>query len=267
MDYYVVDVFTSQLFGGNPAGVCLLDEWLPDQLLQDIAIENKHAETAFLVKAQRGYHLRWFTPHNEIDLCGHATMASGFVILEFLEPEASKVSFDTLSGRLSVQRGQDGLLWMDLPAHPVTPAPVYACLPEALGVPIMEVLSAIDLLIVLESEAAVQSLAPDFKLLMENGGEPAIPSDNFGFIVTAAGTDCDFVSRYFVPHYDIPEDPVTGRAHTMLTPYWAERLGKDELTARQLSARGGQLRCQNAGPRVKLGGKVQLYLSGTLHLS
>ena len=153
MDYYVVDVFTDKLFGGNPAGVCLLDEWPEDELLQNIAIENKHAETAFLVKQESGHHLRWFTPHNEIDLCGHATMASGFIILNFLEPEATKVSFETLSGRLSVERGEQGLYWMDLPAHPVTSVPVYACLPLALGVPIVEVLASIDLLVVLEAAA------------------------------------------------------------------------------------------------------------------
>jgi len=266
MQYFHVDVFTDRLFGGNPAGVCLLEDWLADDVLLGIALENNVSETAFLVKESGQYHLRWFTPQMEVDLCGHATMASASVLFEFVETEASELNFETLSGTLTVARGEDGLLWMDLPARPGQVAPLYPSLVTALGVSILEVFDAPDLLVVLESEEVVRSLTPDFGILKKIKEEAAMPDDNFGVIVTAPGSDCDFVSRFFAPNLGVGEDPATGRAHSVLTPYWSKRLGKTSLTARQLSARGGQLWCKDAGERVKVGGRTKLYLTGDLHI-
>ena len=266
MKYFPVDVFTDQLFRGNPAGVCLLDEWPLDDLMLSIAAENRVSETAFLVKEEGQYHLRWFAPQMEVDLCGHATMASASVLFEFVETEATELSFDTLSGILTVARGEDGLLWMDLPARAGRPAPLYPSLPSALGVNILEVFDAPDILVVVEDEETVANLTPNFETLKKLKKEAAMPDDNFGVIVTAPGSNCDFVSRYFAPNLGVDEDPVTGRAHAVLTPYWSKRLGKTSMTARQLSERGGQLWCRDAGDRVKVGGKTRLYSIGELQI-
>ena len=264
MKYYVVDVFTDHLFGGNSAGVCLLDSWPDDELLLNIAIENKFSETAYLIKRDDHYDLRWFTPDSEIDLCGHATMGSAYVLFEFVEQDAAELSFMTQSGMLTVARGEDGMLWMDFPARPGTEAPIYQSLVDSLGSGIKEVYRSADILVVFENEEDIRGAIPDLAKMAEVKEEASMPDGNFGVIITAPGTDCDFVSRFFAPNIGIAEDPVTGRAHCVLIPYWAKRLGKTKMTARQLSKRGGQLWCEDMGERVKIGGKVKLYLSGEI---
>jgi len=267
--YYVADVFTDHLFGGNPAGVCLLDEWPDDGLLQSIASENNLSETAFLVKNGDFYDLRWFTPALEIDLCGHATMGGAYILFEFVEQGAAELRFQTRSGLLTVRKGGDGLLWMDFPSRPASPAPNYPCLSEALGTDNFSAYKSADILAVLENEDAVRNAAPDFAKMNRLEQEAEMPDASFGVIVTAqasANSDCDFVSRYFAPNMGINEDPVTGRAHCVLIPYWARRLGKTKLTARQLSGRGGRLWCEDADDRVKIGGTAKLYLTGEIHV-
>lgn len=305
MRYYVVDVFTDKLFSGNPAGVCLLSEsaggglqesgrtggdvvhengrnggglhenertgggWPDGAVMQAIARENNLSETAFLIKRDGYYDLRWFTPELEIDLCGHATMGSAYVIFEFAEREATELKFRTLSGELRVARGCGGEMLMDLPAWRGAPAPVYGRLREAFGgAAINEVRKSNDILVVFENADDVKNAAPDFATLAAVKDEAGMPGDNFGVIITAPGDGygCDFVSRYFAPNAGVNEDPVTGRAHCMLTPYWAGRLGKKRLTARQISSRGGALTCEDAGERVIIGGNVKLYLSGEIHI-
>ena len=266
MKYYVVDVFTDDVFGGNPAGVCLLDEWMPDATLQNIAMENNLSETAFLVKRSGYYDLRWFTPRIEVDLCGHATIGSAYVLFNFIETKACVLDFHSQSGLLTVER-KDDMLWMDFPSRPAVRVERYTSVRNALSIEKFEMYKAPDLLVVLDSEDAVLSAQPDFELLKNVKAEAEIPDDNFGVIITAPGSDCDFVSRFFAPNCGINEDPVTGRAHCVLIPYWSTRLGKVSMTARQLSKRGGFLWCEYAGQRVKIGGKAVLYLSGEIKLT
>lgn len=254
---YQVDAFTSSIFGGNPAMVCPLDEWLPDETLQAIAMENNLSETAFFVKAGDGFHLRWFTPAVEVDLCGHATLASAYVLFEFLEPKREEVTFTTASGELAVTRHRHGLA-LDFPSRP--PRAVDPCpgLIEALGPRPAEVLAARDYLVVYENEDTVRSLEPDMRALLD--------IDLFAVIVTAPGRRQDFVSRFFAPAKGVDEDPVTGSAHCTLIPYWAARLGKSNLIARQVSLRGGDLFCEHRGDRVTIAGEAALFLKGTIIL-
>jgi len=271
LDYFVVDVFTDRVFGGNPAGVCLLDEWLPDDILQSIAMENNLSETAFLVKNEKtesiraSYDLRWFTPMIEIDLCGHATMGSAYVLFNSVEATVDKLEFYTQSGILTVERNND-MLWMDLPSRPATPAENYKCIKKALGLNEYKCYKSADILIVIDNEEDVKRISPDFQALKEIKEEAKMQGDNFVVIVTAKGTDCDFVSRVFAPNCGVDEDPVTGRAHCVLTPYWSKELDKTSMTARQLSSRGGQLWCNDEGERVKIGGKTVLYLRGQISI-
>lgn len=258
---YQVDAFTGELFGGNPAAVCPLEAWLPDATLQAIAAENNLAETAFFVANEPGgeadYALRWFTPSCEVELCGHATLASAFIVFERLQQSLQKVGFSTKSGVLTVCRDGDRLE-LDLPALPATPCDAPAALVEGLGATPVETALASNYLAVLESEAEVASLAPDMESLAKlhpHGVIATAPADAEGV---------DFVSRYFAPSFGIPEDPVTGSAHCTLTPYWAARLGRPELEARQISSRGGVLWCQLSGERVAISGQAILYLEGTL---
>ncbi|WP_375446874.1 PhzF family phenazine biosynthesis protein [uncultured Fibrella sp.] len=262
---YQLDAFTDQLFAGNPAAVVALtdtNEWLPDARMQSIAAENNLAETAFYIRTDTGYHIRWFTPTVEVDLCGHATLATGYVVF-FLEekPDASQITFDSRSGPLSVCREEGDWLVLDFPADVLHKAAVN---PPALAAglngpkPLEIHKGKTDFMVVYASQADVESLTPDFRELA------TVPAR--GIIVTAPGTDVDFVSRFFGPQSGIDEDPVTGSAHTTLIPYWAEKLDKTTLIARQLSARGGFLRCkfkEDQG-RVEIAGKVQLYLKGEL---
>jgi PhzF family phenazine biosynthesis protein len=255
LPFYQVDAFTERPFAGNPAGVVLLDRPLPEETQQAIAAENNLSETAFVVTSDERLPLRWFTPLAEIDLCGHATLATAFALFELEGWTQPELTFHSASGPLTVRRSERGLT-MDFPARPAEPAPVPDGLIAALGEAPLEVRGARDLLLLYESEAQVARLAPNME------GLKAI--DAFAFIATAAGGDVDFVSRFFAPGVGIPEDPVTGSAHCTLTPFWAERLGKRTLRARQISARGGELTCEMRGDRVLISGKAALYLKGTI---
>ncbi|MDR0491751.1 MAG: PhzF family phenazine biosynthesis protein [Oscillospiraceae bacterium] len=264
MKYFVVDVFTDEIFSGNPAGVCLLDEWPPDETLQNIAMENNLSETAYLVKHDSYYDLRWFTPALEVDLCGHATMGSAFVLFNVVKTGEKALEFHTLSGVLTVKQ-ENGMIWMDFPSRPSVPAPMFENVSKSLNIRQYEIYKAADLLVVIDSEDAVRNLDPDLEPLGKKLKEEAgMPDDNFGVIVTAPGSDCDFVSRYFAPSCGINEDPVTGSTHCMMIPYWSQRLGLKNMTARQLSKRGGRLWCVDAGDRVMIGGKAALYMSGEI---
>lgn len=254
--FYQIDAFTSRVFAGNPAGVCFLDAWPEDGLLQSIAFENNLSETAFLVdRADGSRDLRWFTPKIEVDLCGHATLASAFAIFEFVAPRTSTAVFHTKSGMLSVDR-QGDLLFMDFPARPPEPVEPPSNLAEMLGLEPLHVLESRDLFVVFEEEKQVRHVAPDLARIAT--------LDYLGLIVTAKGRSCDFVSRFFAPRAGIPEDPVTGSAHCTLVPYWSRRLDKKRLHAQQLSARGGEVFCVDEGARVLIGGRAATYLAGTI---
>ena len=257
LQIFQIDAFTDRVFSGNPAAVCPLDSWLDDATLQAIAYENNLSETAFFVPADDAYALRWFTPLAEVDLCGHATLASAHVVFHYLRPDADAVAFDTRSGRLDVTRGDDGLT-MDFPAlaaHPVDAPP--ADLSAGLGAEPAAVFADMDYLALFETEAQVRAIEPDMTAL-------ARLDERRGIIVTAPGESADFVSRFFSPQLGVPEDPVTGSAHCMLAPFWAERLGKSTLHARQISARGGLVHCTVVGDRVHLTGRAVQYFEGTI---
>jgi len=254
---YQIDAFTSRLFAGNPAAVCPLEEWLEDRVLQAVAAENNLSETAFFVKRGERYHLRWFTPKLEVDLCGHATLASAFVILNELEPSRDSVLFDTLSGELRVSRG-GGLLSMDFPARPPAPCALPPKLVEALGTAPQATLASRDLMAVFDTEDEVRSLAPKMAVLAE--------VDTFAVIVTAPGKQVDFVSRFFAPRAGVDEDPVTGSAHSTLVPYWSKRLNRPALHALQVSPRGGELWCEDRGNRVIIKGTAVKYLEGFVEI-
>ncbi|HET8849512.1 MAG TPA: PhzF family phenazine biosynthesis protein [Marinobacter sp.] len=261
---YQVDAFTSELFRGNPAAVMPLENWLPDSQLQVIALENHLSETAFLVPLTDGsadYHIRWFTPAVEVPLCGHATLASAWVVFNKLGWARESVRFQSKSGPLAVTRLDDGWLELDFPNLPFerrdTPRQVLDALPgapaQAFYVP-----NDTNYMLVLDAQADVEAAQPDIRTLGTLG--------NQGLIITAPGDDCDFVSRYFAPGAGIDEDPVTGSIHSVLLPYWAERLGRHSLNARQLSARGGELRCELRGDRVAIAGQVAFYMEGSVYL-
>lgn len=258
---YQVDAFTDKAFGGNPAAVCPLESWLDAATMQAIAAENNLSETAFFVNKPTGYDLRWFTPTFEIDLCGHATLASAYVIFEYLDRTAAFVDFQTKSGLLTVTR-QGDLLSMDFPARPPKPiTPPQALLDGLGGAAPQEVMASRDAFVVYENADQVRALAPDPRLLKQ--------VEYMGVIATAPGDEgagVDFVSRFFAPNAGIDEDPVTGSSHSTLIPYWAERLGKDELHALQISKRGGELWCRNLGARVAMAGRAALYMKGTIFL-
>jgi predicted PhzF superfamily epimerase YddE/YHI9 len=256
---YVIDAFTRQVFGGNPAAVCPLEDWLGDAEMQSIARENNLSETAFFVRHGDRYELRWFTPTVEVDLCGHATLASGYVVFNYLERERDAVSFETRrSGTLTVSREGEQLA-LDFPARRAAPCRAPAELIAGLGARPRDVLLARDYLAVYATEAEVRGLQPDFRLLAK--------LDCLGIIVTAEGRgETDFVSRFFAPGAGIDEDPVTGSAHCTLIPYWAEKLGKQKLHALQVSERGGELFCEDRGERVRMAGHAVRYSEGFLYL-
>lgn len=255
--FYQIDAFTSRVFGGNPAGVCFLETWPADRILQSIAEENNLPETAFLVKKRSSYELRWFTPKVEIDLCGHATLASGFAIFEHLNLRSRRIDFETKSGTLSMER-QGELMMMDFPSRPAEPFVPPDDIADIMGLPPSEILKSRDLLLVYENQEQIKSLNPDLPRVAR--------LDCFAVIATAPGMDSDFVSRFFAPGAGIPEDPVTGSAHCTLIPYWSRRLDKKKLHALQLSARGGELFCEQRGDRVLIGGRAATYLSGTIRI-
>ncbi len=264
LEIFQVDAFTSKPFGGNPAAVVPLTEWLPSETMHKIALENNLSETAFFVKNGDVYEIRWFTPTFEIDLCGHATLASAFVIFNVLNLETDEIKFHShKSGALSVEKNGD-VLTLDFPVRPVSPVDAPAGLFEAIGGKPKEVLKARDYFLVYKTEQEVLDLKPDFSALHKLAA--LLKIDAHGFIVTAPGDSSDFVSRFFAPEVGVFEDPVTGSSHCNLIPYWAEKLGKIELFARQVSARGGELFCELAGDRVKIGGNAVLYLKGEIYL-
>jgi PhzF family phenazine biosynthesis protein len=255
---FQVDAFASRVFEGNPAAVVPLDAWPDDSLLQCIAEENNLSETAFFVPLGGGYRLRWFTPQAEVDLCGHATLAAAHVLFEHLGHPGGMVEFDSRSGALRVKR-VDGGLQLDFPAIACHQIEGSEALAGALGASPEAVFEGADLMAVFASKAQVHELQPDFSALSRLPGR--------GVIVTAPGADCDFVSRCFFPKLRVEEDPVTGSAHCQLAPYWAERLGRERLLGKQLSARGGEVICETAGERVRLTGRAVDYLIGTLRIN
>lgn len=250
---YQVDAFTKTLFGGNPAAVCPLDEWLPEPVMQKLAMENNLSETAFFVPEGNGFRLRWFTPTIEIDLCGHATLASAHVLFNHLNYEKEEILFLTRSGELRVSKEEDYIL-MNFPADEMAEGEAPIELFTALGIEPKEVRKSDDYMVILDSEDEVAALNPDMRMLKE--------IDARGVIVTAPGNSVDFVSRFFAPQSGVDEDPVTGSAHTKLTPYWAKRLNKHELSARQISERGGNLLCRYKAERVEILGEAVTYLIG-----
>lgn len=253
---FQVDAFAARPFTGNPAAVCPLEgDWLPVDLMQAIAMENQLSETAFFVPRGEDFELRWFTPVTEVDLCGHATLASAFVVMTELRPSADVVRFHTQSGLLTVRRSGARFV-LDFPARPPKPAPRPEGLDAALGASPSAYRESVKGLAVFDDEKAVRRMQPDFRFIAK------LRTD--GLIVTAPGLECDFVSRFFAPGAGIDEDPVTGSAHCTLVPYWSKRLGKRELFARQVSARGGELWCVDRGDRVDIAGEAVLYLRGTI---
>jgi PhzF family phenazine biosynthesis protein len=255
---YQIDVFSAKTFGGNPAAVCPLPAWIDDAAMQAIAAENNIFVTAYVVPAgEDGYDVRWFTPKVELTLCGHGTLASAYVVFNRQKPGTNAVTFGSRSGPLHVSL-KDGRVELDLPAMPATPCAAPAGTVEALGAAPVQTLHASSLVAVFDAESQVRSLAPDMTLLAR--------IDPHGVIVTAPGSDVDFVTRFFAPNLGIPEDPATGSAHCTLTPYWSARLGKQSLRARQVSERGGELWCEMVGDRVRLAGYAAPYLEGTIEI-
>ena len=252
---YQIDAFTSRLFRGNPAAVVILQDWLSDEVLQAISAENNLSETAFVIPRPDIAPLRWFTPTVEVDLCGHATLATAHVLFRYYFPSLDTVQFSTRGGRLSVSRNHE-FLTLDFPATPGASVEVTKPLIAALGAQPREVLFSGKVMAVLEAESDVRGLQPDLGLIASLEAQ--------GVIVTAPGDTVDFVSRYFAPKAGIPEDPVTGSAHCVLIPYWSSRLDKHRLVAQQLSSRGGELLCEMRGDRVSIGGNTVEYLSGEI---
>ena len=251
MKQYIVDAFTKRFFHGNPAAVCVMEAWLPDELMQQIAIENNLSETAFVVREGVRYHIRWFTPGAEVDLCGHATLATSFVLTRFVDPQAEELVFTSLGGELRVRKAGE-LLELDFPARMPRPVPFTTQMRQLVhGLPAQAYVDR-DLILVLEDEQSVRDYVPDYAAISALEGE-------LGLFVTAPSRTYDFVSRTFFPKLKINEDPVCGSAHCDLIPYWAKRLGKTKMTAYQASPRGGVLYCEDRGDRVRIGGHAVLY--------
>lgn len=256
---YQVDAFTDKVFSGNPAAVCPLDRWLDDDIMQKITKENNLADTAFFVKKGGEYEIRWFTPVAEVDLCGHATLASSFVLFNFEDHRGDEIHFRSpRSGPLSVRRN-NGLLTMNFPADPLESVPLTGELTDAFNVkPVAAFRGKTDYMLVFEKEEEIGNMLPDF--------DKVTALECRGVIVTAPGKEVDFVSRFFGPQTGFDEDPVTGSAHTTLTPYWSQELGKSDLSAIQLSERQGYLECKYIGDRVEISGNAKLFLIGEIYL-
>ena len=258
LQIFQVDAFTREAFHGNPAAVVPLEEWLSAEMMLNIAAENNLAETAFFVRKGDRFELTWFTPEIEIDLCGHATLASAYVIWNELGFEGDEIAFDTpKSGTLAVTR-EGELMTLDFPSRPAEETDIPEGLADALGATPEKVLKSRDYLAVYDTESEVLALRPDFRAISELGVHAVI--------ATAPGDQSDFVSRFFAPSVGVDEDPVTGSAHCTLIPYWAEQLGKDQLYARQVSKRGGELFCELRGDRVRIAGNAVLYLKGEIYV-
>lgn len=256
---YQVDAFADAVFKGNPAAVVPLEDWIDVDLMQKIAMENNLSETAFIVKEEENYGIRWFTPEYEIDLCGHATLASAYVIKNFLEPHLAEINFTTQKAGNLKAYTKEGIYTLDFPARMPVACEVPEKLLASLGVyTAVEVLRSRDYFVVLPNEEAVQNTEPDYTMMKE--------LDTIGVIVTAKGRDADVVSRCFYPGAGIPEDPVTGSAHCNIVPYWSEKLGKNKLLCQQLSPRGGDLQCELKNDRVLMSGKCVLFMQGEIFL-
>lgn len=250
MKQYIVDAFTDKPFSGNPAAVCVMESWPSEESMMKLAMENNLSETAYIVKEEKGYHLRWFTPGAEIELCGHATLASAFVILNYYEPESSEVRFDTLSGILTVKRN-GSLYEMDFPTYDLKEIPVTDDMEQAFGARPVKAVLGLDLICVFGSEDQVRSMEPDQSMLMKIEGR----LQN----ATAAGSDADCVSRSFAPKVAVPEDPVCGSAHCQIADYWSKVLGKKDIHAYQASKRGGHLYCEmRENGRIAISGEAVL---------
>ncbi len=255
---YQVDAFCHSLFSGNPAAICPLDSWLDDSLMLQIAEENNLSETAFYVANGATFDLRWFTPASEVDLCGHATLATAHVLFQHEKFSGNQLVFNTRSGQLTVAKEGDQYK-MDFPADELVSIETPKVILEALGVQVEATFQGRDdYIAIFASQQIIEQLQPDFKTLLQLNSR--------GFIATAPGDNCDFVSRCFYPHVGVDEDPVTGSAHTSMTPYWAKRLGKNKLSAQQLSKRGGQVQCELVGNRVLLKGQAKTYMIGEIFL-
>jgi PhzF family phenazine biosynthesis protein len=260
MEIYQADAFTDKIFSGNPAAVIPLEKWLSADVMQQIASENNLSETAFFVKQDDGeFEIRWFTPETEVNLCGHATLASAHVLFTHLGFDNDQIRFQSKSGLLTVEK-KEGLYWMDFPSNPPQPIPVPKLIPEAIGtIPIYTGVNT-DLLVLVQDEDTLEKMNPDLLILKK--------MEVRGVIVTAPADDkeIDFVSRFFAPAVGVPEDPVTGSAHTVLSPFWSKRLGKKKLIARQISKRGGIVHCEQKDNRVNIGGHAVTYLTGTIRI-
>jgi len=257
LNIFQIDAFANKVFEGNPAAVCPLDEWLPDAIMQTIAAENNLSETAFFVADKDRFHIRWFTPTTEVDLCGHATLASAHVLFEHLNYSQETLIFDSRSGPLSVTR-KDKWLEMNFPSNPPIECDIPETITKAFSISPVKVLKASDYLVILENENDVKNAQPDIALLRT--------LDLRGVCISAKSKDYDFVSRFFAPSHGIDEDPVTGSAYTQLAPYWSEVLGKNELFANQVSARVGEVNCTLQGARVTIAGKAVTYLIGSISI-
>jgi PhzF family phenazine biosynthesis protein len=256
---YIVNAFAETAFGGNPAAVIYLREWLTENLMQEIAAQHNLAETAYIIPQGEDYSIRWFTPAVEVALCGHATLASAHVFYNHLGYKKDKITFDSQSGPLHVSKRDDGKFTLDFPADKATESENLAVFEEGLKVkPLKVYKGSTDYMAVLENQRAVENLSPDFRVLSQLKAR--------GIIATAKGDEADFVSRGFFPQSGIDEDPVTGSAHTTLAPYWAGQLGKDKLSAIQLSKRKGYLECEIAGNRVLISGNTRTYLEGDIYI-
>jgi predicted PhzF superfamily epimerase YddE/YHI9 len=256
LPFFQIDTFTSHAFSGNPAAVCPLEYWLDDEIMQNIATEINLSETAFIVNRGDYYQVRWFTPQTEVELCGHATLASAWVIMNKIQPDLNEITFGSHSGELFVRR-QKQLYILDFPAHVPERCEIPDALLEGLGQKPQEVLASNYYLVIYDSEEVIRNLRPYMKPLKE--------LERIGVIISAPGRKVDFVSRFFAPSIGIPEDPVTGSAHCTLIPYWAERLKKTKMEALQVSARGGEIKCEQKKDRVLIGGKARLFLEGQIH--
>ncbi|MFM7429147.1 MAG: PhzF family phenazine biosynthesis protein [Flammeovirgaceae bacterium] len=256
---YQVDAFAEKVFSGNPAAVCPLQEWLPAEIMQNIAMENCLAETAFYVNEKEGLCIRWFTPTVEVDLCGHATLATAFVLFHHENYQGDKITFNSRSGPLTVTKSGDTLT-LNFPVDTLKEVDSIPELEEGLGVKSLKTFKGkTDYMLVYENESQIQHMSPDFKLIEKVEAR--------GIIVTAKGNQADFVSRFYGPQSGMDEDPVTGSAHTSLTPYWAKVLNKPEFTAMQLSNRTGKLKCKLLGDRVEISGQAKLYLVGKIFIN
>lgn len=254
---YQIDAFASKLFEGNPAAVCPLDEWLPDEIMQSIAEENNLSETAFFVPKGNGFHIRWFTPKCEVDLCGHATLAASYVLFDILGYNKAKIEFDSKSGILVVRKDDESII-MDFPAQPPVLCEIPKEILKAFDISPIECLKSEDFIIVFEREIDIETAKPDFEQLKK--------LDLRGVIITAKSSRYDFVARFFAPKYGVPEDPVTGSAYTQLAPYWTTKIGSKLFRVKQVSSRGGELSCKVIDDRVFISGKAIKYLEGKIKI-